>query len=74
MSKHVSSLRESHQRPNETVLPPTGRARRPAAINSPSHQQGGDLSAGLTAQEHEVLTCRRPAGTESAGRRTPNAH
>ena len=66
----VSSLRENHQRPNETVLTPAGGHDIPAAINSPGHRQGHGLFTGLQARRTTVLTCRRPPATESAGRRT----
>ena len=70
MSKPGSSLRENNQRPNKTVLTPAGGHDIPAAINSPGHRQGHDLSAGLEALGTKVLTCRRPPGTESAVWRT----
>jgi hypothetical protein len=38
----------------------------PAAINSPGHRQGHDLSQGLHARAAQVLTCRRPPHCESA--------
>src|SRR5208283_406684 len=70
-SNLVSSQRENHQRPNETVLTPAGGHDIPAAINSPGHRQGHGLSSGLKAQEPRVLTCRRPPHPESARRRAP---
>jgi len=51
-------MRENHQRPNEAVLTPSGGHDIPAAINSPGHRQGHDLSSGLPAQEKKCS----PAG------------
>src|SRR6185437_9799072 len=70
-SKHLSSLRENHQRPNEAVLTPKGGHDIPPAINSPGHRQGHGLSSGLKTRENQVLTCRRPPHPESARRRAP---
>ena len=67
MSNQGSSQRENYQRPNETVLTPSGGHDIPAAINSPGYRQGHDPSPGLKAQEATVLTCRRPPHPESAG-------
>jgi hypothetical protein len=67
MPNSVSSQRENHQQPNKTVLTPAGGHDIPAAINSPGNRQGPGLCAGLKAQEQQVLTCRRPPSTESAG-------
>ena len=56
------SPRENHQRPNKPVLTPhTGGHDIPAAIYSPGHRQGHDLSSGLPkdARGGAVLTCRR---------------
>ena len=58
---------ENHQQPNKTVLTPHGGHDIPAAINSPGNRQGHGLCIGLKAQEQQVLTCRRPPSTESAG-------
>src|SRR6266436_7802906 len=67
MPDSVSSQRENHQQPNKTVLTPHSGHDIPAAINSPGSRQGHGLCMGLKAQEQQVLTCRRPPSTESAG-------
>src|SRR6266571_1229035 len=46
MPNLAGGLRENNQRPNETVLTPSGGHDIPAAINSPGHRQGHDLSPG----------------------------
>ena len=53
---------------------PSGAHDIPAAISSPGHRQGHDLSSGLTARGKKVLTCRRLPGTESAAWRLANSH
>jgi hypothetical protein len=70
MPNSVGSQQENNQQPNKTVLTPHGGHDIPAAINSPGSRQGHGLCMGLKAQEEQVLTCRRPPSTESAGWRT----
>ena len=70
MPKQGSSQRENHQRPNETVLTPSGGHDIPAAINSPGHRQGHGLSAGLKARENKCSPAGGHHHTESAVQRT----
>ena len=59
----ASSLRENHQRPNDSVLTPhTGGHDIPSAINSPGQPAGArsfDRTPPEGIQEARVLTCRR---------------
>ena len=66
MPNPVSSQRENHQRPNETVLTPHRRARHPSSDQLSRPPAGArSFAQDSRPRRQRVLTCRRPPATRA---------